>query len=302
MKKEKLCLVYGGNSTEREISIISGKAYLDSLKRLNYDVSSIDFNGDLHALCRQIDEFSPNCIVNGLHGGSGENGNVQAIFNLLKIPYTHSGVLASSIAMDKYMFGSLCKSHNIPVPETRLVPKSELNTTLLDFPYVVKPVDGGSSVGVYIIFNENDIKNIEWSYGENAIVQRYIPGRELTVGVIGGQSLAVTEIITDLGFYDYRNKYVSKSTQHVLPAAINTNVADRLMKYAELVYSSVGCRGAARVDFRYDEDRDEIYVLEINTQPGMTEVSLLPEQAKNQGISFDSLVKWMVENSCYDGQ
>ncbi len=302
MENEKVCLVYGGDSSEREISIISGRAYFNALNRLNYDVLEIDFNGNLDELCNKITAFSPKCIVNGLHGGSGENGNIQSVFNLLKIPYTHSGVVASSIAMDKYMFGMLCKGCGLPVPENMLVSKQKLNEILMDFPYVIKPVDGGSSVGVYIIFNENDIKNIEWSYGEHAIVQKYIPGRELTVGLVGNKSLAVTEIITASGFYDYKNKYVSKNTRHVLPANINVGIADKLMKYAELVYSTVGCRGAARVDFRYDEEHNEIYILEINTQPGMTEVSLLPEQAQKQGMSFDSLVKWMVEHSCYDGQ
>ena len=202
--------------------------------------------------------------------------------------------------MDKFISGTIFEKYGIPVPETKIVNASELTTQLMPFPYVVKPIDGGSSIGVYIIKSEQDLKNIDWTFGEKAMVQKYIPGRELTVGIFADKALEVTEIVPKNGFYDYKNKYSDGATMHILPAPISSAARAKIMGYAEMAHKALGCRGASRVDFRYDENADEMYILEINTQPGMTPLSLFPEQAKMKGISFEELIKWMVDNSCYD--
>lgn len=299
-KSYKVCVIYGGNSTENEVSIVTGNAYSKALRNLGYNVLDVKLDENIVDVIKKIDEFKPDCVLNGLHGGTGENGNIQAVLNLMKIPYTHSGVLASSISMDKSVANAIFEKYGIPVPNTKIVDACKLSNKILEFPYVIKPIDGGSSVGVYIIYSEEDLKNIDWKYGPVAMIQEYIPGRELTVGVLDGKALDITEIVPKNGFYDYETKYSEGAANHVLPAEISESARNTILKYAEKAYEAVGCRGAARVDFRYDDKKDKAYILEINTQPGMTELSLFPEQAKYKGISFESLVDLMVRNACYD--
>lgn len=302
INNKRICVVFGGNSTEREVSLITGKAYVKALKKLKYDVVELDVNNNVIDIVNKISEIRPACIVNGLHGGAGENGNWQAIFNLLKIPYTHSGVTASSMAMNKFISGAIFEKYGIPIPKTKIISSERVKEQCMPFPYVIKPIDGGSSVGVYIINSKEELISLEWNYGDTAMVQEYIPGRELTVGIVEEKALAVTEIVPKNGFYDYKTKYSEGAANHILPADISQDIRERVMCYAEIAYKALGCRGAARVDFRYNDSKDEVYILEINTQPGMTELSLLPEQVKFRGGSFQGLVQWMIENACCDKQ
>ena len=298
---KKICTLKGGISTEREISLLSGKAMADAARSLGYDVEEFDFTGDVSALISYIKETNPDCVINGLHGKGGEDGNIQALLNFLKIPYTHSGVLASSIGMDKQISESIFKHKGIRVPRAHLFAWKEFKK-LPDFPlpFVIKPVDGGSSCGVYIINKVSDLNGIDWTSGDNIYVSEYIPGLELTVGVLNGKALEVTNIIVNSGFYDYTNKYTDGAAIHELPANIPVKIRTEAMAVAEQTYAILGCRGTTRTDFRYNDVTGELFVLEINTQPGMTKLSLVPEQAKYIGMSFEQLIETLIQEACYD--
>lgn len=299
---KKICLLYGGESTERDVSLSSHAKLHESLSKIGI-VKDFDTINGISSMVKLLDDFKPDCVFNGLYGGYGENGEIQSLLNLMKIPYTHSGVTTSRLAMDKFLSSIIFEKYNIPTPKTKIVKPEEiklLNDGAIEYPFVIKPECGGSSVGVYIINSAADLEKVEWPFHDLVLVQEYIPGRELTVGVLNGKALAVTEISPNVGFYDYKTKYSDGMAMHILPAEISVHATERIMKYAELVYKHFGCRGIARVDFRYDEKEDIAYVLEINTQPGMTEMSLFPEQAKYRGISFQKLIEMVVEQACYD--
>lgn len=298
---KKICLLYGGESTERSVSLSSYPKIRDTLNELGYEVSCVDPKDGIIQLISELNEFKPNCVFNGLYGGYGESGEIQSILNLLRIPYTHSGVTASRLALDKSVSDIIFREHRIPTPKTAVVAPDDIrNISNFQYPYVIKPVSGGSSVGVYIITCETDLEKISWEFSDNAIAQEYIPGRELTVGILNGKALAVTEITPKTGFYNYETKYSNGMAEHILPAKISKNDMQSIMRYAESAYNAFGCRGIARADFRYNDQTSEIYILEVNTQPGMTELSLFPEQAKYLGISFSDLIKIMVDQACYD--
>jgi D-alanine-D-alanine ligase len=241
----------------------------------------------------------PDVIFNALHGRYGEDGCVQGLLNILDIPYTHSGVLASALAMDKPMSKRLFADAGIPVAEHVIVTADEVIAgDVMERPYVIKPLCEGSSVGVHIVgegTNEIPFADTGWPFGDQVMVERFIPGRELTVAVRGGEPLCVTEITTERGFYDYDAKYVEGGSVHLIPAPLETDVHDEIMRLSALAHETLGCRGVSRADFRFDGDG--LFLLEINTQPGMTATSLVPEQAAHVGIPFTDLVGWMVENA-----
>ncbi len=293
-----VAVLMGGWSAEREVSLVSGAACAKALQDAGYQVTTIDVQRDVGALITRLYP-RPDAVFNALHGRFGEDGCIQGLLDILGIPYTHSGVLASAVAMDKPMAKRLFQAAGIPVAD-HVVTTIEAARAKepMARPYVAKPMNEGSSVGVHIVRegdNEPPFEGSGWSYGELVMIERYIPGRELTVSVMGGKALAVTEITTGRGFYDYDAKYVNGGSIHVIPAEVDKSVYDEAMELSERAFNAIGCRGVARTDFRYDGK--DLYMLEINTQPGMTPTSLVPEQAAHTGLSFQDLVVWMVEQA-----
>tara|TARA_R110002124_G_scaffold61962_1_gene169440 strand:+ start:45843 stop:46745 length:903 start_codon:yes stop_codon:yes gene_type:complete len=293
-----VAVLMGGWSAEREVSLVSGAACAKALQDAGYQVTTIDVQRDVGALITRLYP-RPDAVFNALHGRFGEDGCIQGLLDILGIPYTHSGVLASAVAMDKPMAKRLFEAEGIPVAD-HVVTTIEAARAKepMARPYVAKPMNEGSSVGVHIVRegdNEPPFEGSGWSYGELVMIERYIPGRELTVSVMGGKALAVTEITTGRGFYDYDAKYINGGSIHVIPAEVDKSFYDQAMDLSERAFKAIGCRGVARTDFRYDGDT--LYMLEINTQPGMTPTSLVPEQAAHAGLSFQDLVVWMVEQA-----
>ncbi len=291
-------VLMGGWSAEREVSLVSGAAVAKSLAEAGHEVTPVDVQRDMGVLMTRLYP-RPDIIFNALHGRFGEDGCVQGVLDILDIPYTHSGLLASALAMDKPMAKKLFATAGIPVAEHKIVGREEIMAgDVMERPYVVKPLNEGSSVGVHIVLEgdkEPLFSDTGWPFGDMAMVEKFIPGRELTVSVMGDRALAVTEIITAREFYDYDAKYVDGGSRHVLPADIDAGTADEAMRLAVLAHQTLGCRGVSRADFRCDGD--SLYLLEINTQPGMTPTSLVPEQAAHIGMSFQDLVVWMVDNA-----
>jgi D-alanine-D-alanine ligase len=300
----RVAVLYGGISAEREVSLSTGEQVIIALREAGFAVTPIKVGEDLAAV---IDALSPrpDAVFNALHGRLGEDGAIQGVLDWIDIPYTHSGVRASALAMDKIAAKALFAAAGLPVARGRVVPIDELHDAdPLPLPYVVKPVNEGSSVGVDII-RCGDNRRAEvaraWRFGKAALVEEYIPGRELTVGVMGDRALAVTEIIAEAGvFYDYESKYADGGSRHVIPARVHPDMYDRALDIALAAHNALGCRGATRADFRYDDTSGEpgrLVLLEINTQPGLTPTSLLPEQAAHLGMKFPQLCAWMVENA-----
>ena len=300
----RVAVLYGGMSAEREVSLSSGMQVIDGLREAGFAVDPVEVGSDLGAVIAALTP-RPDAVFNALHGRFGEDGAIQGVLDWLGIPYTHSGVRASALAMDKVAAKALFSSAGLPVPRGRLVDIDELAAgDPLPLPYVVKPANEGSSVGVEII-RCGDNRRAEvaraWRFGRSALVEEYIPGRELTVGVMGDEALAVTEILADAGaFYDYESKYADGGSRHIIPAPVHPAVYSRALEVAVAAHRALGCRGATRCDFRYDDTAGEpgrLVLLEINTQPGLTRTSLLPEQAAHRGVSFPQLCAWMVENA-----
>ncbi|MCZ6606332.1 MAG: D-alanine--D-alanine ligase [Alphaproteobacteria bacterium] len=287
----------GGWSAEREVSLVSGAAVAKALKKTGCRVTPIDVQRDMGSLMTRLYP-RPDAVFNALHGRYGEDGCVQGLLNILDIPYTHSGLLASALAMDKPMAKRLFAAAGIPVAEHRIVRRDDVvRGDVMARPYVVKPLNEGSSVGVTIVLegdNAPPFTDADWPFGEEVMVERFVPGKELTVAVMGDKALAVTEITTDRGFYDYDAKYSDGGSAHLVPAPLEPAVYDEVMRLSALAHEALGCRGVSRADLRYDGET--VYLLEINTQPGMTHTSLVPEQAAHVGLSFEELVSWMVEN------
>lgn len=295
-----VAILMGGWSAEREVSLVSGAACTKALKEAGYDVTPIDVQRDMGALMTRLYP-KPDAVFNALHGRYGEDGCVQGLLDILGIPYTHSGLLASALAMDKPMAKKQFAAAGIPVAEHVIVTPDEiLAGDVMPRPYVIKPANEGSSVGVQIV-REGDngpVMDDGMVGSRQMMVERMIEGRELTVAVMGGEALAVTEVTTHRGFYDYDAKYVDGGSIHQIPADIDDGLTQETMRLAELAHEALGCRGVSRADFRYDGD--SLYILEVNTQPGMTPTSLVPEQALYKGMSFPELVSWMVETAEYD--
>lgn len=294
--RESVALLMGGWSREREVSLSSGAEIARALEAADYEVRPIDVRRDLDDLLGRLDP-RPDVVFNALHGRYGEDGCIQGVLECLGLRYTHSGVLASALAMDKPMAKRLFEAAGIPCPPHRIVARGELpRADAMPPPYVVKPLNEGSSIGVRIV---TDAPPRNWEFGDRIMVEKYIPGRELTVGVMGERALGVTEIRPRDGFYDYGAKYTEGKAEHLLPAPVGETIREAAMDYAVRAHRVLGCRGVTRADFRYDDASEPggLYLLEVNTQPGMTPLSLVPEAAAHAGISFGELVRWMVENA-----
>jgi D-alanine-D-alanine ligase len=296
-----VAVLMGGWSAEREVSLRSGKACATALSRLGYRVTAIDAGRDVATALTAI---KPDVALNVLHGRPGEDGTLQGVLEILGIPYSHSGVLASAIAMHKGYAKAIFRAAGIPVAEDLIVSRLEAaQRHLMSPPYVVKPMAEGSSVGVYIVTEEHphppqELYRDDWAFGEQVLIERYIPGKELTCAVLGDRALDVIDIVPTTRFYDYEAKYAAGGSKHVLPAQILPNVYQEVRRLALAAHSALGCRGVSRADFRYDDQgTGKLVCLEINTQPGMTETSLVPELAAYAGITFDGLVQWMVEDA-----
>ncbi len=300
---KSVAVLYGGISAEREVSLASGRQVIAALAAEGYVVRPIEVGRDLGAVIAALDP-APDVVFNALHGRFGEDGTIQGVLDWLGIPYTHSGVRASALAMDKVAAKAVFAAAGIPVAAHRLVGLDELaESDPLPRPYVVKPVNEGSSVGVAILRagdNRREAIARGWRFGDTALVEPFIPGRELTVGVMGERALAVTEILPAHGFYDYESKYAAGGSRHVVPAAVHHGAYEEARAFAVAAHRALGCRGATRADFRYDDTEGEpgrLFLLEVNTQPGLTETSLLPEQAAYCGMAFSALCAWMVEDA-----
>lgn len=298
-----VAVLMGGWSAEREISLRSGKACADALERSGYQVSRIDVDRDVAATLRAR---KPDVALNVLHGRPGEDGTLQGLLEVLGIPYSHSGVLASALAMKKDIAKSVLKSVGVPVPGGMVAARKEAaKRHLLPPPYVIKPVAEGSSVGVFMVREDHihppqELMRADWAFGDQILVEPYIPGKELTCAVMGDRALGVIEIVPTVKFYDYEAKYAPGGSKHLLPAPIAEEIYREVQRIALAAHRAIGCRGVTRSDFRYDNGlggTKGLFCLEVNTQPGMTETSLVPEMAQHAGISFDELVRWMVEDA-----
>jgi D-alanine-D-alanine ligase len=304
MTDKHVAVLMGGFSSERPVSLSSGNACAAALEGEGYRVTRVDVSRDVAAV---LSELRPDVAFNALHGPFGEDGTIQGILEYLEIPYTHSGVLASALAMDKGQAKHVAKAAGVPVAEAKVMDRFDFTSVHpMKPPYVVKPVCEGSSFGVVIV-QENQshppqvITSSDWKYGDRVLVERYIYGRELTCGVMGDVALGVTEVVpTGNAFYDYDAKYAAGGSKHVIPAQISPIIYQKCQTLALKAHQAMGCRGVSRSDFRYDDrfsENGELIWLEINTQPGMTPTSLVPEMAAHAGHSFGELVRWMVEDA-----
>ncbi len=303
-EKKHVAVLMGGWSSEREVSLASGKACADALHGQGYEVTQIDVKP---SIAMDLERVRPDVIFNALHGRWGEDGCIQGLFELLRIPYTHSGVLASALAMDKVKAKRMMKLAGVPVAEGRVVNRFEaINRHMMKPPYVIKPISEGSSVGVLLVFNEDlpppgVLGGESWPGPDEVLLERYIPGKELTCAVMGDVALGVTEIISSgQDFYNYDAKYTKGGSTHVIPAEISSNIYQSIQKLTLKAHRALGCRGVSRADFRFDDrygGNGELICLEINTQPGMTQTSLVPELVEASGFTFAQLVSWMVEDA-----
>lgn len=296
----KVAVLMGGISRERDVSLVTGRGVGAALRACGFQVREIDAGRDL---ATTLEADPPNVVFNALHGRWGEDGCVQGILEWLQIPYTHSGVLSSALAMNKERAKAVFRTVGLPVAESVIVDSGiARNRHPMSPPYVVKPVNEGSSVGVYLVMEmANGPARLDDDAPDQVMVERYVPGRELTVSVMHDRALAVTEIRTD-GWYNYHAKYAPGGSRHLVPAPIPEDIAGACVDFAVRAHKSLHCRGVSRTDLRWDDSRgpEGLVVLETNTQPGMTPTSLVPEQAAHVGIGFDDLVRWMVEDASCD--
>jgi len=298
-----VAVLMGGWSVEREVSLNTGKFFAQHAREAGYRVTEIDVRRDI---AQVLATLAPDIALNALHGRFGEDGTIQGMLELLGIPYTHSGVLASSLAMNKHYAKVAFKSAGIPVTNHIVAHRAEIaRQHVMEPPYVVKPVAEGSSYGTFIVKSGSahppqEILREDWNGGEELMVERFIPGRELTCAVMGDVALGVTEIVTDLGFYNYEAKYADGGSRHVVPAEVSPKIYENIQKMALKAHEVLGCRGVTRADFRFNDlagQDGELVCLEVNTQPGMTATSLVPELVLHAGHSLDELVTWIVEDA-----
>ncbi len=307
MVKKHVAVLLGGISAEREVSLSSGAACAAALEREGYQVTRIDVD---RAIGERLVALRPDVVFNALHGRFGEDGIVQGILEMLRIPYTHSGVLCSALAMQKDRAKDVMKAAGIPVADGLTLHRFEVaKGHPMAPPYVIKPVSEGSSVGILFVKADHEhppqeLTRDDWEHGDTMLVERFVAGRELTCGVIGDRALDVIDIrAADGGWYDYHAKYAKGGSIHVLPANLKGNIYQFVRELALRAHQALGCRGVSRADFRYDDrpgGTGELVVLEVNTQPGMTETSLVPELAAHAGLTFGELVRWMVEDASCD--
>ncbi|MBK8007769.1 MAG: D-alanine--D-alanine ligase [Rhizobiales bacterium] len=299
-----VAVLMGGWSAEREVSLRSGKACADALEGEGYRITRVDVARNV---AQVLADLKPDVAFNVLHGVPGEDGTIQGVLEVLGIPYTHSGVLSSALAMDKGQARIVMANAGVPVAEGKVVTRAEAaKDHVLPRPYVLKPVAEGSSVGVFIVTEDHqhppqDLTRPDWHHGETLLLaERYIPGMELTCAVMGDEALGVIEIRSTARFYDYEAKYAPGGSRHILPARIKPNIYQKAQILAVEAHRALGCRGISRADFRFDNREDgsgELFCLEVNTQPGMTETSLVPELAAYRGMSFGGLVRWILEDA-----
>ncbi|HUZ67512.1 MAG TPA: D-alanine--D-alanine ligase [Beijerinckiaceae bacterium] len=302
-----VAVLMGGWSSEREVSLRSGAACAKALEEEGFRVTRLDVT---HAVARDLSNLKPDAAFNALHGPYGEDGAVQGVLETLRIPYTHSGVLASALAMRKDMARTVMAAAGLPLARGRVVSRAEAATRhVMPPPYVLKPLAEGSSYGVLIVKEDQvhppqELTRADWAYGETLLAEKFVAGRELTCAVMGERALGVIDIrAASGGWYDYDAKYAQGGSIHILPAKIKPNIYQQVQELALGAHKALGCRGVSRTDFRYDDRPDgtgDLVVLEVNTQPGMTETSLVPELAAYAGLSFGGLVKWMVEDASCD--
>ena len=301
-----VAVLMGGWSAEREVSLRSGKACAEALEGQGYRVTRIDVGRDIATVLQTL---KPDVALNMLHGRPGEDGTIQGILETIGVPYTHSGVLASAAAMQKELAKTIFRAAGIPVPEGVVMSRLDAaKAHALPRPYVIKPIDEGSSVGVFIVTEAHshppqELFADDWQFGDRVLVERYIPGKELTCAVMGEEALGVIEIVPAVAFYDYEAKYAPGGSRHLLPAPVAPAVYRETQRLALAAHRALGCRGVSRADFRYDDNVEGtagLFCLEVNTQPGMTETSLVPEMAMHAGISFPDLVRWMAEDASLD--
>ena len=296
-----VAVLMGGWSAERPVSLSSGKACADALERAGYRVTRLDVQRDIAA---RLAELRPDVAFNALHGPFGEDGCIQGILEVMDIPYTHSGVMASALAMNKDKAKAVLAAAGVPVTVHQLVERNAAaKAHVMEPPYVVKPVADGSSFGVIIVREgaahpPQELYRADWQFGETVMVERYIPGRELTCAVLGDEPMGVIDIVTaGQGFYDYDAKYLPGGSKHILPAELKPNIYQQVQRLALEAHRALGCRGVSRADFRFDDATETLICLEVNTQPGMTQTSLAPEMAAHAGYDFERLVSWLVEDA-----
>ncbi|WP_455465605.1 D-alanine--D-alanine ligase [Bartonella sp. B39] len=302
MKDEHIAVLMGGISSERSVSLSSGAACADVLEAQGYRVSRVDVDGHIASVLEQL---QPDIAFNALHGAFGEDGCIQGVLEYLKIPYTHSGVMASALAMDKGRAKIVVASVGVSVAPSYVMSRFAVGRAHpMEPPYVIKPVCEGSSFGVVIVKGNEpapprNIMGAEWVYADEVIVEKYIPGRELTCAVLGNEALDVCEILPDqrFQFYDHDSKYKSGGSLHICPAKLSSNIYQKVQRMSLAAHQAIGCRGVSRSDFRFDEETEELVWLEINTQPGMTSTSLFPDIAKASGRTYSDIVQWMVEDA-----
>lgn len=298
-----VAVLMGGWSAEREVSLRSGKACADAAERKGYRVTRIDVQRDIATVLQNL---KPDAALNVLHGRPGEDGTLQGVLEIIGVPYSHSGVLASSLAMQKDLAKAMFRAAGVPVPEGIVVSRFDAaKKHLLERPYVIKPISEGSSVGVFIVTQDHDhppqeLFRDDWAFGDMVLCERYIAGKELTCAVVRDEPTGVIEIVPKVRFYDYEAKYAPGGSEHVLPAKIAPQVYEEVRRLSVLAHQALACRGVTRADFRYDDTREGtsgLACLEVNTQPGMTETSLVPELAAHAGLPFEDLVAWMIEDA-----
>ena len=315
VSRPSVAVLFGGISNERDVSLSSGAGVLSALREAGYRCRGVDAGPDLGALVGELERDRPGVVFNALHGRFGEDGAIQGVLDWMGIPYTHSGVRASAVAMDKVAARAVFAAAGLPIAHGAVVAIERFaEADPLPAPFVVKPLNEGSSVGVHIVRDGSNSRGAivgAWRYGPLALVEEFVPGREITVGVLDGRALTVTDITPNpelgCGFYDYEAKYGANGSRHVLPADIHPDAFAEALRIASAAHVALGCRGASRTDFRYDDtahggDRPgRLVLLEVNTQPGLTPTSLLPEQALHCGMDFPALCAWMVENAACRG-
>ncbi len=299
-----VAVLMGGWSNERAVSLMTGKGIADALAKVGYRVTPLDMGRDV---AQRLAEIKPDVVFNALHGTPGEDGTVQGMLDIMGIPYTHSGLVTSVIAIDKQLTKQALVPHGIRMPGGHVVKSASVHISdPLPRPYVLKPVNEGSSVGVAIVTKDSNYGDPigrdvagPWQQFDELLAEPFIRGRELTVAVLGDRALAVTELKPKSGFYDFDAKYTDGMTEHVCPANVPDDVAEAMMDMALKAHRLLGCRGASRSDFRWDDEKgaEGLYLLEVNTQPGMTALSLLPEQARHAGISYEALVDILVKDA-----
>jgi D-alanine-D-alanine ligase len=307
LKTKHIAVLMGGWNSEREVSLRSGEAVYEVLKQLGYQVTKIDFS---RKIFEQLSEIKPDIIFNALHGQYGEDGRIQAVLDILQIPYTHSGILASALCMDKVLTRKICATAGVKFPKYEILKKgedaeNERKISAIGKPFVIKPINEGSSVGVEVILSDMqfDFAQYEWKYGEEIIIEKYLAGQEVQVAVMDGKALGAIEVRPHGLFYDYKCKYTAGMTDYIMPAEISSEKYAEILELAEKCHQVTGCKGVSRIDFilnNKNDGDDNFYLLEVNTHPGFTATSLVPKIAKHVGISFAEIVEFLLKTAHHE--